>query len=43
MRCAKAEKMVRIPTHPGEMLLEELLLPMGISQRQLADAIHVSY
>ncbi len=33
----------RKPTHPGEMLLEEFLLPMGITQRQLADAIHVSY
>jgi len=40
--------MVRIPTHrpptaPGEMLLEEFLRPMGITQRQLADAIHVPY
>ena len=25
------------------MLLEELLLPMGITQRQLADATHVPY
>lgn len=33
----------RPPTHPGEMLLEEFLNPMGISQRQLADAIHVPY
>ena len=33
----------RSPTHPGEMLLEEFLLPMGITQRQLADAIHVPY
>jgi antitoxin HigA-1 len=33
----------RAPTHPGEMLLEEFLNPMGISQRELADAIHVSY
>lgn len=33
----------RIPTHPGEMLLEEFLNPMGISQRELADAIHVPY
>jgi plasmid maintenance system antidote protein VapI len=23
----------RIPTHPGEMLLEEFLNPMGITQR----------
>ncbi|MBL8098575.1 MAG: HigA family addiction module antidote protein [Anaerolineales bacterium] len=33
----------RIPTHPGEMLLEEFLVPMEISQRDLADNIHVPY
>ena len=33
----------RLPTHPGEMLLEDFLVPMGISQRDLADAIHVPY
>lgn len=33
----------RQPTHPGEMLLEEFLIPMGISQRDLADAIQVPY
>ncbi len=33
----------RIPTHPGEMLKEEYLIPMGISQRQLAGGIHVPY
>ena len=33
----------RAPTHPGEMLLEEFLTPMGVSQRELADAIHVPY
>lgn len=33
----------RVPTHPGEMLLEEFLNPMGISQRELADGIHVPY
>lgn len=33
----------RAPTHPGEMLLEEFLNPMGLTQRQLADAIHVPY
>jgi antitoxin HigA-1 len=33
----------RTPTHPGEMLLEEFLNPMGLTQRALADAIHVSY
>lgn len=40
--------MVRIPkhraaTHPGEMLLSEFLIPMGMTQRQLADAIHVPF
>lgn len=40
--------MVRIPTRrqpapPGEMLREEFLLLMSITQRQLADAIHVPY
>ena len=33
----------REPTHPGEMLLQEFLAPMHITQRQLADAIHVPY
>jgi len=33
----------RAPTHPGEMLLEEFLKPMDLTQRQLADAIHVPY
>jgi len=33
----------RLPTHPGEMLLEEFLNPMGLTQRELADAIRVPY
>ncbi len=33
----------RTPTHPGETLLEEFLNPMGMIQRQVADAIHVPY
>lgn len=33
----------RAPTHPGEMLLEEFLKPLGLTQRELADAIHVPY
>lgn len=33
----------RQPTHPGEMLLGEFLTPMGITQRELADAIQVPY
>jgi addiction module HigA family antidote len=28
----------RAPTHPGEMLLQEFLLPMAITQRELAEA-----
>ncbi len=40
--------MFRIPTnrettHPGEMLLEEFLVPMGVSQKQLADAMQVPF
>ena len=39
--------MVRIPTHgppthPGEMLLEEFLVPHGISQHRLAELIGVT-
>ena len=33
----------RTPTHPGEMLLQEFLIPMGLTQRELADAIRVPY
>jgi len=33
----------REPTHPGEMLLEEFLIPMSITQRELAKEIHVPY
>ena len=33
----------RVPTHPGEMLVEEFLTPMQITQRELADALHVPY
>jgi len=40
--------MVRIPTdgpptHPGEMLLEEFLKPLGMKQADLAEKIGVSY
>jgi addiction module HigA family antidote len=31
----------RAPTHPGEMLLKEFLEPMGLTQRDLADALHI--
>lgn len=33
----------RPPTHPGEMLLEEFLNPMNLTQRELAEGIHVPY
>ncbi len=33
----------RLPTHPGEMLLEEFLKPMGITQKELSESIHVPY
>lgn len=33
----------REPTHPGEMLLEEFLKPMELSQRDVADGIRVPY
>ncbi|GAB4486664.1 MAG: hypothetical protein Fur0016_16330 [Anaerolineales bacterium] len=33
----------RPPTHPGEMLLEEFLVPMGMTQKELADSILVPY
>ena len=33
----------RPPTHPGEMLLEEFLKPMGMTQVQLAESIYASY
>jgi antitoxin HigA-1 len=33
----------RSPSHPGEILLEDFLQPMGITQRELADALHVPY
>ncbi len=33
----------RPPTHPGEILQEEFLNPMGITQQQLANSISVPY
>ena len=40
--------MVRIPkygppTHPGEMLLEEFLKPLNMTQSELAEKLRVSY
>ncbi|HMN31360.1 MAG TPA: HigA family addiction module antitoxin [Caldilineaceae bacterium] len=31
------------PTHPGELLLEEFLKPLGMTQTELAQRIGVSY
>ena len=31
----------RRPTTPGEIIAEEFLKPMGLTQQQLADAMHV--
>lgn len=33
----------RPPTHPGEILREEFLKPLSISQSQLAKALHTSF
>ena len=40
--------MIRIPknrpaTHPGEILLEDFLRPMGLTQTQLAEGIRVPF
>ena len=33
----------RPPTHPGEMLLKEFLEPLDLTQRELANQLHVPY
>jgi addiction module HigA family antidote len=33
----------RRPTHPGAVLLEEFLEPLGITQREAADRLRISY
>ena len=33
----------REPTHPGEMLLQEFLTPLGMTQSELAAAIQVPF
>lgn len=43
-----SERMTRLPTnrpptHPGEMLMEEFLTPLGVSQSAFAKAIDVSF
>ena len=35
------KKLIRKPTSPGEILSEEFLKPMGLTQKQLADHIDV--
>lgn len=35
--------MQREPTHPGEILLEEFLNPLGITQSALARDLHTSF
>ena len=32
----------RVPTHPGEVLLEEFLVPLGITQVGLAEHLEIS-
>src|ERR1700733_14870262 len=33
----------RPPTHPGAMLKEEFLVPLGLTQRELARELKISY
>ena len=33
----------RAPTHPGEMLLEEFIVPLEIKQTDLAERLGISY
>lgn len=33
--------MVKRPVHPGEVLAEDILAPMGMSAQRLAQALHV--
>ncbi len=33
----------RPPTHPGEVLLEEFIKPLGLTQRALAQALKMPY
>ena len=39
---ADVRRMRRAPTHPGEMLLEEFLKPLGMSQADAARKMHIS-
>ena len=33
----------RRPTHPGKVLFEDFLHPLGITQREAAEHLHISY
>ena len=33
----------RRPTHPGQILLEDFLVPLGITQRDAAERLKISY
>lgn len=33
----------RRPTHPGEIFLEDFLVPLGITQREAAERLRMSY
>lgn len=33
----------RRPTHPGQVFLEDFLLPLGISQKEAAERLRISY
>ena len=36
-------QMTRPPTHPGHMLKHEFLIPLGLTQKELADHWHVDF
>jgi addiction module HigA family antidote len=33
----------RRPTHPGQVFLEDFLTPLGITQKEAAERLHISY
>ena len=41
--CGRRLPRKRPPTHPGEMLLEEFVKPLGLTQVELAKRLDVSY
>jgi addiction module HigA family antidote len=36
-------KIRRLPTHPGKILREDFLVPMGLSQTELADRLKTTF